>query len=105
MIAGELGISERQFSISFQSRLTRGWIRPFTDERVSTLAREGIKDLVIFCPSFVADCLETLEEVEMGLREKFFAEGGRSFALVESLNDADIWVESAASLVKSCVRQ
>jgi len=87
--------------MSFQSRLGRTpWIRPYTDERVRDLAHRGVRRLAVFCPAFVADCLETLEEIGIRAREDFLESGGDELRLVPSLNSDPTWVETAAGLVQ-----
>jgi protoporphyrin/coproporphyrin ferrochelatase len=100
-IAASVGLPDGAWSVAFQSRLGRTpWIRPYTDERVRELAQEGTKRLVVFSPAFVADCLETLEEIGMRAKEEFLAHGGEAFALVPSLNEHPAWVDAAAELVR-----
>ena len=85
------------FSFAFQSRM-RGsrWTSPHTLEVVASLARQGCRRLMVACPSFVCDCLETLEEIGMGVREAFLRAGGEAFELVPCLNDETAWVEGLA---------
>jgi len=91
-------------SSAFQSRLGRTpWIRPFTDEVVVELADRGIKRLAVMCPAFVADCLETLEEIEIRLAEQWQSLGGEALRLVPSLNAHPRWVEAVADLVRRAV--
>ncbi len=100
-IASALALDAGRTSTSFQSRLGRTpWIRPYTDEVVVELARKGVKRLVVFCPSFVADCLETLEEIGMRAEADFRAAGGDVLRLVPSLNAHDAWVDALAELVQ-----
>lgn len=88
LIAGRLGLAEGTWQVTFQSRLGRTpWIRPYTDVVIEELAAKGTKRVVVFCPAFVADCLETLEEIGMRLKEDFTAKGGEALELVPSLND------------------
>lgn len=95
LLAGELALKKGRYSVSFQSRLGRTeWIKPYTDLELARLAREGKKRIVVFCPSFVADCLETLEEIGIRGRETFLANGGESLTLGPSLNDQPDWVEA-----------
>jgi ferrochelatase len=97
-IATELSLSQAQYSVSFQSRLGRTpWIKPFTDLRYGELARSGVKRLLVFSPSFVADCLETLEEIQIRGLEQFQAEGGEELKLVPSLNDGDVFSDTLAT--------
>jgi protoporphyrin/coproporphyrin ferrochelatase len=87
-------------SSCFQSRLGRTpWIQPFTDQHVPALLGQGKKRVVVACPSFVTDCLETLEEVGVRLRESFLAAGGESFTLAPCLNDHPVWLDALAGLV------
>ena len=100
-IAAALGLPADRWSVSFQSRLGRiPWIRPYTDEVLKDLAGRGVKRLAVACPAFVADCLETLEEIAMRGKETFLAAGGEAYALVPSLNDHPAWVAAAAALVR-----
>ena len=86
---------------SFQSRLgRRPWIQPYTDYLVPELVRGGCKRLLVSCPSFVADCLETLEEIQMRLREQFRKEGGEDLKLVPALNAGPDWIASFCAMVK-----
>ena len=101
-IAIGLGISPDNYTISFQSRLGRTqWIEPYTSQVVQDLATRGIKNLLVFCPSFVADCLETLFEIEVEEKERFISLGGESLTLVPSLNSEESWVEALFHLIKS----
>ncbi len=89
----KLGLKSSNWSVSFQSRLGRArWIEPATDDRIRELATQGVKKLTVICPSFVADCLETLEEVGIRSREVFKTHGGHEFRLVPCLNATDSWV-------------
>lgn len=100
-IAAKLDLREGAWTTTFQSRLGRTpWIRPYTDEVVIELARKGVKRVAAFSPAFVADCLETLEEIGLRARDSFVASGGEEFRLVPSLNDHPLWVEAAARMVR-----
>lgn len=86
---------------SFQSRLGRArWIGPSTVDTVDRLAQQGVKRLAVACPSFVADCLETLEEIGVHLRARFLAAGGEHFTLVPCLNDDARFVTALARLIE-----
>ncbi len=101
-LAKELGLKGEGYSVSFQSRLGRTpWIRPYTDLEFEPLVTRGIKKLVVACPSFVADCLETLEEIGMRGKESFLAAGGKSLELAPCPNDSDAWVNAMLQLLKS----
>ena len=85
------------FSTAFQSRMRGGaWTSPFSVEVATSLARRGCRRLLVACPSFVCDCLETLEEVGMEMREAFLDAGGEAFELAPCLNDEATWVEGLA---------
>jgi ferrochelatase len=99
-IARSLGIPQKKFTICFQSRLGKGWLEPFTDHLLQNLPDEGIRRLLVFCPSFVADCLETLEEIALRGRKLFIRSGGRELRLVPSLNAHPPWVDAVARMVK-----
>jgi ferrochelatase len=95
-----LGLDESNSSITFQSRLGRTpWIRPYTDESVVELARRGVKRVAVLCPAFVADCLETLEEIGMRAAEDFQAHGGDTLELVPSLNASPAWIDGLAEML------
>ena len=99
-IANEIGLEKSRFSISFQSRLGRDpWIQPYTDEIISQLAKEGKKKLLVFSPSFVADCLETVHEIGVEYNELFHEKGGEKIDLVPSLNSDDAWVNAVKEMV------
>lgn len=96
-----LGLAEGDTTISFQSRLGRTpWIGPHTDAVLPELVRAGRRRLAVFCPSFVADCLETLEEIGIRAREQFRAAGGEELVLVPSLNAHPLWVEAVVELAR-----
>ncbi|HEX8059698.1 MAG TPA: ferrochelatase [Cyclobacteriaceae bacterium] len=98
LVAEKLRLREDQYSLSFQSRLGRDeWIKPFTVELLQSYPAKGIKNLVVVCPAFVADCLETLEEIAMAGREIFMNAGGESFTVVPCLNTSKPWVNTFAS--------
>lgn len=93
---------DRRWSISFQSRLGRTpWIKPYTDEVVPALAKRGVARLAVMCPAFVADCLETLEEIGMRAREEFRTAGGETLELVPSLNAEPVWIGALEQLIRA----
>lgn len=99
LVAAQLGLSSEQWSLSFQSRLGRDpWLKPFTDERLVNFPKEGVKKLVIVCPAFTADCLETLEEIGERGRHDFLEAGGEQFTLVPCLNTSASWVKTVKAL-------
>lgn len=99
-LAERLGLSREQYSVSFQSRLGRSpWIKPYTDFLYKDLINQGKTNLVVVSPSFVTDCLETIEELGMRLREDYLRDGGTAFTLVPCLNDSDQWVAAVSDVV------
>lgn len=101
LIAAKLGLKDTQWEIAFQSRFGKGkWLKPYTEDRIVALPREeGVFSVDIFCPGFSADCLETLEEIEMNDRKVFLHHGGRAFHYIPALNDAPFHVEALARIV------
>jgi len=100
-LASRLGLAPGSWSICFQSRLGRTpWIKPYTDVVLDELAKAGKKRLCVICPAFVADCLETLEEIGLRAREQFLAAGGESLTLVPSLNASPAWVAALTALLQ-----
>lgn len=102
LIAAQLGLKE--YGTSFQSRLGRTkWIEPYTDQVLPELIQKGVRNLVVVCPSFVTDCLETLDEIGLRARCQWLALGGHELVLVESLNDRDDWAEAVAAMIRHSV--
>lgn len=100
MIIKKLNISADKVGFSFQSRLgSEEWLKPYTVLRLQELPKEGVKNLVILCPAFVSDCLETLEEIAMAGRETFINAGGEKFTVVPCLNLHPLWVQSLVTWV------
>lgn len=97
--AARMGLPDGKWSVSFQSRLGRAkWIEPYTEARLDALARQGVKKLLVMCPAFVADCIETLEEIgDRGL-EQFREAGGEQLVLVPCLNDSEQWAVALNTL-------
>jgi len=103
-LAESLDLEPERHSVAFQSRMGKAaWIGPHTDVRVRELALAGVRRLVVMCPGFVADCLETLEEIGIRARDDFLASGGDELRLVPCLNDHVAWVEAVAYMVRSLV--
>ncbi|MCP4407150.1 MAG: ferrochelatase [Gammaproteobacteria bacterium] len=100
LLAELLGLEDTQWRISFQSRLGRlEWLKPYTDKTLEQLPAEGIKSVDVFCPGFAADCLETLEEIAMGNRQRFLAAGGEQFSYIPALNDSAEHIDALTSLI------
>ncbi|KGE14178.1 ferrochelatase [Sphingobacterium deserti] len=92
-IASKLGLSEDRYTVCFQSRLGKTpWIQPYTSDALHQLANEGVKKLLVFSPAFVADCIETLDEIQVEYANEFKELGGEEVAMVESLNDDPKWI-------------
>jgi ferrochelatase len=105
-LAERLGLTADGYTICFQSRLTRvPWIKPYTDVVLDDLARAGKKRLAVFCPAFVADCLETVEEIGIRAHAQFLAAGGEELVLVPSLNGTPMWADAVVALVDRHARQ
>jgi ferrochelatase len=89
-----------RYSVAFQSRLGREpWLRPYTDHEIVRLAQAGVRNLRVICPAFVADCLETLEEIGMRGRELFLGAGGTEFRLIPCLNTHPLWIQALVNSV------
>ena len=98
-----MGLKKIQYTTSFQSRLgCASWIKPYTDLILEELIQEGIRNIVVCCPSFVVDCLETLEEIGMQARKKWQTLGGGTFTLVPCLNSQELWLKGLKDILISC---
>lgn len=101
LVADKLGIPKEKRGFSFQSRLGRDpWLQPYTAVRLKELPAEGVKKLLVVCPAFVSDCLETLEEMGEEGREFFLHAGGESFTLIPCMNVHPAWVSALAKWTK-----
>jgi ferrochelatase len=98
LIAQGLNISKEKYTVSFQSRLDEGWVKPYSDEVIKECAKKGMKKLLIFSPAFTADCLETIIEIGEEYQELFHEHGGEKVQLVESLNDHPLWIQCLKEL-------
>jgi ferrochelatase len=96
----QAGVPRDKYSVAFQSRLGRDpWLRPYTDYELPRLAERGVRKLLVICPAFVSDCLETLEEIGLRGREAFLAAGGTDFALIPCLNEHPLWLAALEKMV------
>ena len=100
-IVNALNIPNGKHTTTFQSRLSNGWLKPFSDKVIEDLAKNGAKNVLVFSPAFVADCLETIYEIGTEYEEIFQEHGGEKITLVNSLNDSDVWVEAVKEIVLS----
>lgn len=99
-LTARAGIPAAKFSVSFQSRLAgEPWLQPYTDHELARLPAAGVKKLLVLCPAFTADCLETLEEIQQEGRDTFLEAGGESFAQIPCLNDHPAYIDFLARRV------
>ena len=101
LTAKKLGLSDDQWEVAYQSRLGPGWLTPFTDKRLAELPEEGKENIAVLCPSFISDCLETLEEIDIRGRKTFFDAGGEIMTYIPCLNDSEDTINLLENLVKS----
>lgn len=95
-----LGIPKEKYSQTFQSRLSGDkWLEPYTDVEINKMPGKGIKNLAVVTPAFVADCLETLEEIAMEAKHQFQENGGENFMAIPCLNDGDEWCATVAKWI------
>jgi ferrochelatase len=93
-------LQKKDYVVTFQSRFGAArWLQPYTEPTLIELARSGVKSVDVVCPGFVADCLETLEEINIGARHAFLAAGGQSFHYVPCLNDSPEWITALAEIL------
>jgi protoporphyrin/coproporphyrin ferrochelatase len=96
-----LNIPEGKYTTSFQSRLDEKWLKPFSDKVIEELAKKGNKNILVFSPAFVADCLETIYEIGTEYQEIFKEHGGQKVTLVNSLNTNEVWVKAIREIIKN----
>jgi len=100
LLKQRLGEDGDRVYVAFQSRFgAQKWLEPYTEPTLRQWARQGITQVDVMCPGFLADCLETLEEIQMQCRDAFLAEGGRQFRYLPCLNDQPAWIDALAGLV------
>jgi protoporphyrin/coproporphyrin ferrochelatase len=93
-----------KYSVAFQSRLGRDpWLAPSTENELQRLATAGIKNLLVICPAFVADCLETIEEIGIRGRDTFLKAGGERFTQIPCLNEHPLWMAALEKMVGTFV--
>ncbi|MFY7898715.1 MAG: ferrochelatase [Chitinophagaceae bacterium] len=102
LTAKALNLPKEKYSYSFQSRLGKDpWLKPYTDFRLKDMPKEGIKKLLVICPAFVSDCLETLEEIAIRGKEDFMEAGGESYEMIPCLNTNPLWVNAVSKWIKA----
>jgi ferrochelatase len=98
--AKEANVPKEKYSVAFQSRLGRDpWLKPYTDYVLPLLAIRGVRKLLVMCPAFVSDCLETLEEIGIRGRETFLAAGGAESTLIPCLNEHPLWLDALEKMI------
>ncbi len=101
LLAARLKLPEDKFQVVFQSRFGKAeWLKPYAQQTVEGLPARGIKNLVMIMPGFSADCVETLEEVAIGLKETFLERGGVNFSAVPCLNDQPLSIAMLETLIR-----
>jgi len=101
LLAEQLGLTQEQFKITFQSRLGRAkWLQPYTEPSLIAMAKAGVKRVDVVCPSFTSDCLETLEEINLEGRTAFLTAGGKEFHYIPCLNDDPAWITALCELTQ-----
>jgi ferrochelatase len=101
LIAEKLDLKSTDYVVSFQSRLGRTpWIKPYTDVLLAELRDSNVNNIAIVCPSFVSDCLETLEEINIQARAQWLSLGGDAFIFIPCINEHPVWVNGLVNLIK-----
>ena len=104
-VAKELGLTAQQWKIAYQSRVGKEpWLQPYFDKLITDLPKQGHKNITVICPAFAADCLETLEEIDIDNRALFLANGGEQFYYIPALNANTNHINMMASLVKGQIK-
>ncbi len=102
LLAAALELKPQQWQLTFQSRFGAAeWLQPYTQPTLVELARSGLKRVDVVCPGFVADCLETLEEIGMEVRSAFLEAGGEAFHALPCLNEDPRWIEALGEIVRT----
>jgi ferrochelatase len=101
LLAAQLGLSQDQYMVTFQSRLGKAeWLKPYTAPTLHRLAKNGVKRVDVICPGFISDCLETLEEIDMEGRRDFLSAGGKEFNYIPCLNESPAWIAALAQIAE-----
>ena len=95
LLAERLGLEPSQYKVTFQSRFGKAkWLEPYTEPTLRALAQSGTEHVDVICPGFTSDCLETLEEINMEVRQAFLEEGGKTYHYIACLNNEPAWIEA-----------
>jgi protoporphyrin/coproporphyrin ferrochelatase len=101
LLAQQLGLAEDQYLVTFQSRFGKAeWLQPYTAPSLVELARQGVGRVDVMCPGFIADCLETLEEIALEARRDFLQAGGKEFHFIPCLNESPAWINGLMEIVE-----
>ncbi len=101
LLAAQLGLSEQQYLVTFQSRFGKAeWLQPYTAPTLQKLAQEGVARVDLICPGFTSDCLETLEEISIEARHDFLQAGGKQFHYIACLNESPSWIAAMADIAE-----
>ncbi|RZL56454.1 MAG: ferrochelatase [Variovorax sp.] len=101
LLGARLGLTEAQYTVTFQSRFGRAkWLEPYTEPTLRAMGAAGVGRVDVMCPGFPADCLETLEEISMEAREAFLHAGGKTFNFIPCLNDSPAWITALAGIAE-----
>ena len=102
MLAEALSLEPEEYRVTFQSRFGRAeWLKPYTQDTLQALGRDKVRRIDVVCPGFVADCLETLEEIAIENKTAFLSSGGGEFHYIPCLNERDDWIEALADIAQS----
>jgi ferrochelatase len=100
----QAGVPKEKYSVSFQSRLGKDpWLKPYTDFELVEFPKRGIRKLLVMCPAFVSDCLETIEEINMRGRETFLEAGGKEFNQIPCLNEEPLWIDALQNMATTFI--
>ena len=101
LLAGQLGLAQELYKVTFQSRLGRAkWLQPYTEPSLIAMAKAGVRRVDVVCPAFTSDCLETLEEINIEGRTAFLQAGGKEFHYIACLNDDPAWITALCEITQ-----
>lgn len=99
LLAERLGLASDEYQVTFQSRFGKAkWLQPYTEPTLRELGKAGVGRVDVICPGFVADCIETLEEIAMEGKQAFLSSGGKEFNYIACLNDRLVWIRALSQL-------